>query len=149
MKQLVKLNKWPRCGGRKFIYALRCNGKDGKRKGETLGHANQLKTERQCDQIRQSSRRIAKTAMNDFIGTIGNIDFRSVTIAHSELYRQASLDRGKSNATVKKGLAAIKRLFTLAINCKQLDENPFQHIAMPKLPKKKINIYADAQCKGC
>jgi len=178
MKQLVKLNKRPRCGGRKFTYALRYNGEDGKRKCETLGHTNQRKAERQRDQkekelrmgyfepgsmrlrdfmedslartgdqIRQSTRRIAKTAMNDFIGTIGNIDFRSVTLAHGELYRQASLDRGKSNATVKKDLAAIKRLFTLAVNRKQLAENPFQHIAMPKLPKKKINIYADAQCQ--
>ena len=99
------------------------------------------------DQIRESTRRIAKTAMNDFIRTIGNIDFRSVTLAHGELYRQASLDRGKSNATVKKDLAAIKRLFTLAVNRKQLDENPLQHIAMPKLPKKKINIYTVAQCQ--
>ena len=99
------------------------------------------------NQIRQSTRRIAEMAMNDFIGTIGNIDFRSVTLAHGELYRQASLDCGKSNATVKKDLAATKRLFTLAVNRKQLDENPFQHIAMPKLPKQKINIYADAQCQ--
>ena len=99
------------------------------------------------DQIRQSTRRIAETAMNNFIGTIGNIDFRSVTLAHGELYRQASFDRGKSNATVKKDLAAIKRLFTLAVNRKQLDENPLQHIAMPKLPKKKINIYTNAQCQ--
>jgi len=28
MKQLVKLNKRPRCGGRKFTYALRYDGKD-------------------------------------------------------------------------------------------------------------------------
>ncbi len=50
MKQLVKLNKRPRCGGRKFTYALRYNGKDGKRKCETLGHTNQRKAERQRDQ---------------------------------------------------------------------------------------------------
>ena len=30
------------------------------------------------DQIRESTRRIAETAMNDFIATIGNIDFQSV-----------------------------------------------------------------------
>jgi len=178
MKQLVKLNKRPTWDGRGFTYFLRYESEDGKRRWETLGHANLRKAEKQRaqkerelrmgyiepgsmrlrdfmedslartgDQIRQSTRRIAKTAMNDFIGTIGNIDFRSVTLAHGELYRQASLDRGKSNATVKKDLAAIKRLFTLAINRKQLDENPFQHIAMPKLPKKKILIYTNAQCQ--
>lgn len=163
MKQLVKLNKRPRCGGREFTYALRYRGEDGKRKCESLGHTNQRKAERQRDQkekelrmgyiapgsmklrdfmedslartgdqIRESTRRIAETAMKDFIGTIGNIDFRSVTLAHGELYRQACLDRGKSNATVKKDLAALKRLFTLAVLRGQLEENPLQYIAMPK-----------------
>ena len=75
MKQLVKLNKRPLCGGQKFTYVLRY---------------------------------IVEAAMNDFIGTIGNIDFRSVTLARGELYRQTCLDRGNSNATVKKDLAAIK-----------------------------------------
>ena len=99
------------------------------------------------DQIRESTRRIAETAMNDFIATIGNIDFRSVKLVHGELYLQTCLDRGNSNATVSKKLRAIKRLFTLAVNRKQFDENPLQHIAMPKSPKKKINVYADAQCQ--
>ena len=178
MKQLVKLNKRPRRGGREFVYALRYTGEDGKRRCESLGHTDQRKAERQRarkekelrmgyvepgamrlrdftkdslartgDQIRESTRRIAETAMKDFIGTIGNIDFRSVTLAHGELYRQACLDRGKSNATVKKDLAAIKRLFTLAVLRGQLEENPPQHIAMPKSQKKKINIYRDDQCQ--
>ncbi len=178
MKQLVKLNKRPRCGGREFTYALRYKGEGGKRKCETLGHTNQRKAEKQRaqkerelrmgyiepgsmrlkdftkdslartgDQIRESTRRIAEAAMNDFIKTIGNIDFESVTLAHGELYRQACLDRGNSIATVSKKIRAIKRLFKLAVNRKQLDESPLQHIAMPKSPKKKINIYADDQCR--
>jgi integrase len=178
MKQLVKLNKRPRCGGREFTYALRYKGEDGKRKCETLGHTNQRKAERQRaqkekelrmgyvapgsmrlrdftrdslartgDQIRESTRRIAEAAMNDFIKTIGNIDFESITLAHGELYRQACLDRGNSSATVSKKIRAIKRLFRLAVNRKQLDESPLQHIAMPKSPKKKVNIYADDQCR--
>ncbi|MFC1636623.1 tyrosine-type recombinase/integrase [Planctomycetota bacterium] len=99
------------------------------------------------DQIRESTRRIAEAAMNDFIRIIGNIDFQSVTLAHGEVYRQACLDRGNSSATVSKNLRAMKRLFKLAVNRKQLDESPLQHIAMPKSPKKKINIYADDQCR--
>jgi len=99
------------------------------------------------DQIRESTRRIAEAAMNDFIRTIGNIDFQSVTLAHGELYRQTCLDRGNSNATVSKNLRVIKRLFKLAVNRKRLDESPLQYIAIPKSPKKKINIYADAQCR--
>ena len=50
MKQLVKLNKRPRSGGRKFTYALRYVGRDGKRKCESLGHTNQRMAERQCAQ---------------------------------------------------------------------------------------------------
>jgi integrase len=99
------------------------------------------------DQIRESTQIVLKVAMNDFIRTIGNIDFRSVTLAHGELYLQTCLDRGNAKGTVAKKLRHIKRLFTLAVNRKQLDENPLQHIAMPKSPKKKINIYTDTQCQ--
>ena len=178
MKKLVKLNKRPLCGGRRFTYVLRYEDENGKRKWETLGHADQRKAERQRaqkereltmgyvgpgsmrlkdftkdsltrtgDQIRESTKRIAEAAMNGFIRIIGNVDFRSVTLAHGELYRQACLDRGNSSATVSKNLRAIKRLFKLAVNRKQLDESPLQHIAMPKSPKKKIHIYADDQCR--
>jgi integrase len=178
MKQLVKLNRRPRCGGREFTYALRYKGEDGKRKCETLGHTNRRKAEQQRaqkekelrmgyitpgsmklrdftkdslartgDQIRESTRCETESAMRDFIGTIGNIDFRSVTLAHGEQYLQACLDRGNTKGTAAKKLRHIKRVFKLAVNRKQLDENPLQHIAMPKSPKKKINIYTDAQCR--
>jgi site-specific recombinase XerD len=99
------------------------------------------------DQIRESTQVVVKVAMNDFIRTIGNIDFRSVTLAHGELYLQTCLDRGNAKGTVAKKLRNIKKLFTLAVNRKQLDENPLQHIAMPKSPRKKNDIYTDAQCQ--
>ena len=47
MKQLVKLNKRPLCGGQKFTYVLRYIGEEGKRKWETLGHADQRRAEKQ------------------------------------------------------------------------------------------------------
>jgi len=99
------------------------------------------------DQVRESTRVVTKVAMNDFISVIGNIDFRSVTLSHGELYLQTCLDRGNTKGTVAKKLRHIKRLFKLAVNRKQLDESPLQHIAMPKSSKKKIHIYADAQCR--
>jgi integrase len=99
------------------------------------------------DQIRESTQIVTKVAMNDLIRVIGNIDFRSVTLAHGELYLQMCLDRGNTKGTVAKKLRHIKRLFKLAVNRKQLDENPLQYIAMPKSPKKKVNIYADVQCQ--
>ncbi len=178
MKQLVKLNKRPTWDGHGFTYFLRYEGKNGKRKWQTLGHANRRKAERQRDQkekelqmgyiapgsmrlrdftkdslartgdqIRESTQRETRSAMNDFIATIGNIDFGSVTLAHGELYIQTCLDRGNTKGTIAKKLRHIKRVFKLAVNRKQLDENPLQYIAMPKSTKKKVNIYTDAKCQ--
>ena len=50
MKQLVKLNKRSRCGGRKFTYALRYKDETGKQICESLGHTNRRKAEQQCTQ---------------------------------------------------------------------------------------------------
>jgi integrase len=178
MKQLVKLNKRPTWDGHGFTYFLRYEGEDGKRRWETLGHANQRKAEKQRaqkerelrmgyiepgsirlmdfmedsltrtgDQIRESTQRETKSAMNDFIRIIGNTDYQSITLAHGELYLQTCLDRGNTKGTVAKKLRHIKRLFKLAVNRKQLDENPLQYIVMPKSAKKKINVYADVQCQ--
>jgi len=178
MKQLVKLNKRPTWDGRGFTYFLRYEGEDGKRRWETLGHANLRKAEKQRaqkerelrmgyiepgsmklrdfmedslartgDQIRESTQRETKSAMNDFIRIIGNTDYQSITLARGELYLQTCLDRGNAKGTVAKKLRHIKRLFKLAVNRKQLDENPLQYIAMPKSAKKKINVYANAQCQ--
>ena len=83
------------------------------------------------DQIRESTGIVTQGAMNDFIRTIGNIDFQSVTLAHGELYCQMCLDRGNNKSTVAKKLRHIKRLFNIAVNRKQLDENPLQHITLP------------------
>ena len=47
MKKLVKLNKRPLCGGQKFAYILRYKDQNGKRRWESLGHADQRKAEKQ------------------------------------------------------------------------------------------------------
>ncbi|MBW8002932.1 MAG: hypothetical protein FVQ80_13080 [Planctomycetes bacterium] len=47
MKQLVKLNKRPTWDGCGFTYFLRYEGENGKRRWETLGHANLRKAEKQ------------------------------------------------------------------------------------------------------
>ena len=67
------------------------------------------------DQIRESTREEYESAMNDFVGTIGNIDYQSVTLEHGELYRQACLDKGNTAATVVKKLREIKTVFQTAI----------------------------------
>jgi integrase len=99
------------------------------------------------DQIRESTRDEYESAMKDFIKKIGNMDYQKVTIENGEKYRQVCLDSGNSPATVTKKLKHLKRLFQLAVNRKQLEENPFKHIDMPKVRKKKIRIYSDAECQ--
>ncbi len=71
MKQLVKLNKRPRCGGQEFTYALRYRGEDGKRKCESLGHTNLRKAERQRAQkekeLRMGYIESSSMRLNDFM----------------------------------------------------------------------------------
>lgn len=99
------------------------------------------------DQIRESTHEQYDEAVKDFVDVVGNIDFQEVTLRHGEYYRQARLDKGNSKATVAKKLRHLKRLFGLAVQRKQLDENPFQYIDMPKTPKKKkIRIYSQEEC---
>jgi integrase len=171
MKQLVKLNKRPLRSGRGFAYFLRYT-ENGKRKWETLGHADRRKAEKQRahkekelkmgyvepgsmrlrdfmkdslartgDQIRESTQIDYREAMEDFIATMGNMDYQGVQQTHGEFFRQACLDRGDSPATVAKKLRELKRFFCLAVQRKQLDENPLEYVKSPKVPKQKIRIY--------
>jgi integrase len=94
------------------------------------------------NQIRESTRYETEFAMKNFIATIGNMDFRKVSIDHAEYYRQVCLDAGESPATVAKKLRHLKRVFQLAVKRRQIDENPLQYIDMPKIPKVKVRIYS-------
>ena len=156
MKQLVKLNKRPNYSGHGFSYILRYfeNGKrqfktlghSNVRKAEkqraekekelrmgyvepdsmTLREFMKDSLTRTGNQIRESTRVEYEQAMECFIKTIGNVDFQTVQQAHGEFFRQACLDRCDSPATVTKKLKELKRFFTLAVQRKQLDENPLQ-----------------------
>jgi site-specific recombinase XerD len=99
------------------------------------------------DQIRESTQEGYRSAMEDFIRVVGNLDFRRVSLEYAEYYRQRCLDNGNSPATVKKKLTEIKTLFGMAVKRKQLDENPFRYIQMPKCPDNEIHIYSDAECQ--
>ena len=94
------------------------------------------------DQIRESTRQDYNSAMQDLIKAIGNIDFQSVQQTHGELFRQTRLDQGDSPATVAKKVRELKRLFQLAVERKQLDENPLKYVKVPKVSRQKIRIYA-------
>jgi len=53
---------------------------------------------RTCGQIRESTRKEYASAMKDFIGVIGNIDYQRVTLNHGELYRQRCFGPGEHSA---------------------------------------------------
>jgi integrase len=97
------------------------------------------------DQIRESTRKDYKSTMTDLIKVVGNIDYKRIQQMHGEIFRQARLDQGDSPATVGKKLRGLKRLFQLAVERKQLDENPFKYIRVPKVPKQKIRIYSSRE----
>jgi integrase len=98
------------------------------------------------DQIRESTRIDYRSAMEDLIAQAGNLDFRRVCLAHGEQFRQARLDLGDSPATVAKKLRSLKRMFQLAVERKQLDENPFRYVKLPRVPKQKIRVYTSEEC---
>lgn len=98
------------------------------------------------DQVRESTRREYESAMTDFIKVVGNKDYQTVTIQDAEFYRQKCLDKGNSPATVAKKMREIKCVFETAVNRRQLDENPFSHVKMPRCPKNEIHIYTEAEC---
>jgi integrase len=99
------------------------------------------------DQILESTQEEYEAVVKDFINIMGNIDYQKVTIQHGEYYRQACIDQGNSKATVAKKLRHLKHLYKLAVYRKQIDENPFQYVSMPRLPKKKILIYSEDECR--
>ncbi len=99
-------------------------------------------------QIRESTKVERRDAAEEFIETIGNINYQAVTLKHAELFRQSCLDRGNKGATVSKKLRQLKRLFQLAVNRKQLDEeNPIRLVELPKSPKRKIRVFTADECE--
>jgi integrase len=103
-------------------------------------------------QIRQSTAKDYENTMTEFIDLIGNIDIRKVTLAHGEKYRQCRLDLGNTKATVNKKIRGLKRMFGLAVERKQIDDNPMRYLKKLKVPKKpaqkKIVTFSEDECQG-
>ncbi len=99
------------------------------------------------DQIRISSKAEYLSAMRDFVGVIGNKDVQKITLGDGEYYRQSCLDRGNSPATVAKKLRHIKVVLHLGVKRRQLEDNPFQYIQMPRTGKTEVVVYNPGQCQ--
>ncbi|MCK5225212.1 MAG: tyrosine-type recombinase/integrase [Planctomycetes bacterium] len=98
-------------------------------------------------QIRESTQVEYKSSMIDFIGVVGDIDYKRITHRHGEIFLQNCLDAENSLATTAKKIRQLKRFFQLAVQRGQLDDNPLKNIKPPKASKKKVRTYAPQECK--
>ena len=94
-------------------------------------------------QVRENTLREYGSAMRHFIKATGDIDYLRVKHEHGERFVQACLDHGNTPATARKKIATLKRLFQMAIERGQLEENPFGHVRKSRVPKRRIRIYSD------
>ena len=97
-------------------------------------------------QVRDSTIRETRIAMKSFIACVGNIDYLKIKHSHGEKFVQYCLEAGNAPATAAKKLRHAKRVFQLARERGQLDENPLRWVKQPKATKKKIRVYSDSQC---
>jgi integrase len=98
-------------------------------------------------QIGPSTHTEYRSAMEDLIRVVGDMDLRSITLSHGELYRQTILDEGNRPATVAKKIREIRLLFQTAVSRKLLEENPLQGLKVPRVPKTgTIRTYSQDEC---
>ncbi len=102
--------------------------------------------ERTRGQVRDSTLRETNKAAQDFIDCIGNIDYQKIKHCHGEKFVQYCLEKGNSPGTTAKKLRHTKRLFQLARERGQLEENPLRWVKQPKTATKKVRIYTKSQC---
>lgn len=102
--------------------------------------------ERSRGQVHESSVTETRIAMKFFIKCVGNLDYQNIRDGHGERFIQYCLDNGNSAATAAKKLRHLKRLFQLARERGQLDDNPLRWVKQPKGPKKKVHVYTPDEC---
>ena len=101
--------------------------------------------ERSRGQVRDSTLTEIGIAIRHFIDCVGNIDYQAIRHGHGEKFVQYCLDMGNAAGTASKKLRHIKRLFQLARERGQLDDNPLRWVKQPKGSKKKVHVYTDQQ----
>jgi integrase len=81
-----------------------------------------------------------------FLGTKQHTKIINYTLIQSgTVFREHS--NGNKPATVSKKMRALKRLFQLAVERKQLSENPLRYVRSPKWTKRTIEIFDDGDCQ--
>jgi integrase len=97
-------------------------------------------------QVRASTLVETSGAMKDFIRCIGDINILNVKHQDGEKFLRYCLDRGNSPGTAAKKLRHLKRLFQLALDRRQLEDNPLKQLRQPKIAKKKVHVYTEQEC---
>ena len=97
-------------------------------------------------QVREGTLSEYGSAMRHFINIVGDVDYRRIQYQHGERFIQECLDGGNRPATVAKKIGTLKRLFQLAVQRQQLEENPFRYVAKPKAGPRDIHVFSDEEC---
>ena len=74
-------------------------------------------------QVRQSTLRESKRSLQQFIDCTGDIDIQRVQHRHGEYFMQTRMDNGNAPATAAKKIRHLKRIFQLALERRQIEEN--------------------------
>ena len=98
-------------------------------------------------QVRESTLEEYTSTMKQFIETFGDVDYRRIQHQHGEQFIQACLDRGNRVGTVRKKIGTLKRIFQLAVERDQLEENPFRYVRKPKSSQRPVHVYRDEECE--
>ena len=98
--------------------------------------------------VRDTTLATYNTAMKEFIASIGDIDYRQVSLEHGERFIRSCQVKKNSPATVRKKIVTLKRIFQLAVERNQLDENPFARLRKPKAPEQEFESSATRNVNG-
>jgi len=97
-------------------------------------------------QVRENTILEYDSSMRHFIEIVGDIDYHNIRHKHGERFIQKCLDSGNRPATVAKKIGSLKRLFQLAVEREQLEDNPFRYVRKPKIAQRAVHTFSDEEC---
>jgi len=98
-------------------------------------------------QVREGTLDEYGATMNQFIDLVGDVDYRSIRHEHGERFIQACLKRGNNPATANKKIGFLKRIFQMAVQRRQIEDNPFRYVRKLKVAPRKIRVFSDKECQ--
>jgi len=99
-------------------------------------------------QVRTTTLEDRARTMRDFVACVGDIDVQDVCYEHGERFIQYCLTHHLTAGTTTKKVKQLKRVFQLAEDRGQHDHHPLRKLKPPKVPKQKIRVYTDQECRS-